>query len=75
MFITPVFYGTNAFDYVAQKVTRNEAGAQSEAKTQRNTIKVLIKQEPKIPRVERFCNAPNAHRAEGGGETEKRTHG
>lgn len=57
---------------MAQKVSRNEAGAQSEAKTQRNTIKVLIKQEPKIPRVERVCNAPNAHRAErgGGGETE-----
>lgn len=39
-----------------------------------NTIKVLIKQQPKIPRVERVCNAPNAHRAKGG-ETEKRAHG
>lgn len=36
-----------------KKVTRDEAGAQSEAKTQKNPIKVLMKQQPKIPRVER----------------------
>lgn len=51
---------------MAQKVTRNEAGAQIETETLGKTIKVLIKQGPKIPRVERVCNAPNAHRAEGG---------
>lgn len=57
-----------------QKVTGNGAGAQSDPGMQRNTPKVPIQYEPKISRLQRVCDAPNAHRAERG-RSWKHAHG